>query len=377
MNRMLDPIPLEKDFQFRGPDADGQCSALFYAFNTVVTLQAFAEEASCLQAFAAAMEACRRFERLFSRTLPHSDISRLNAADGAWVDVSRETFELLAASKRYCAESSGIFDITMGAAVRLWDFHRGIVPRQAELEEALKHVDWRFVELKEKERQCEGAGKSPVEETQPAGRGADAALSTGQAADDASPCETAEHEPAKSDDAEIRYCGRLADSAASVDVGGTAKGFIADAIGDIFLAKGVESFIVNLGGNVLANGVKPDKNPWIIGLQDPRASRESGKILGAIPLENASAVTSGTYERCFERDGKTYHHILDPATGFPVKTDLAGATVIARTSLDAEGYSTTLLALGKERAAAFAQNHPAILAAYLVDAEGRVFVATR
>ena len=87
---------------------------------------------------------------------------------------------------------------------------------------------------------------------------------------------------------------------------------------------------------------------------------------------DASAVTSGTYERSFEHDGATYHHILDPETGFPVQTDIAGATVVARTSLDAEGYSTTLLALGKEQAVRFVREHPSIMAAYLADDEGRV-----
>ena len=72
-----------------------------------------------------------------------------------------------------------------------------------------------------------------------------------------------------------------------------------------------------------------------------------------------------------------YHHILDPETGMPVKTDIAGATVIAQTSLDAEGYSTTLLALGRERAARFVESHPAIMATYLADNEGRVTVLAR
>ena len=322
-----DPIPLEDAFDFRGPDASGHCAAMFYAFNTVVSLQAFAEEAACCEAFQQALDACRRFERLFSRTLPHSDISRINDARGAWVDVSRETFDLLTASVRYCAESDGVFDITMGSAVRLWDFHRGIIADEAKLKTALRHVDWRGIEFDEAENECDG---------------------------------------------KTRYRIRLEDPDASVDVGGTAKGYIADAVGAVLLQAGVHSFIVNLGGNVLAHGAKPDGNPWKIGLQDPRETRESGKILGAVPLMDASAVTSGTYERSFEHNGTTYHHILDPETGFPVQTDIAGATVVARTSLDAEGYSTTLLALGKERAVRFVREHPSIMAAYLADDEGRV-----
>lgn len=357
MTEAIDPIPLEDEYRLQGPDATGQYNAMFYAFNTVVTLQAFADESLCKQTFRQALDACRKFERLFSRTLPHSDIARLNDAHGSWVDVSRETFDLLATSKRYCEESGGIFDITMGSAVKLWDFHRGIIPDAAELEEALRHVDWRGVVL-EQELSQEGAAEN---------------LQNGHAETQDKRAEPQADESEKN----VRYRARLDDPHASVDVGGTAKGYIADAVGAVLLSAGIERFIVNLGGNVLAHGAKPDGKPWRIGLQDPRASRESGKIVGAVPLTNASAVTSGTYERCFAHDGRTYHHILDPKTGFPAETDLAGATVVARTSLDAEGYSTTLLALGKDAAAEFVRTHESILAAYLIDAEGRMSVISR
>lgn len=384
MDAHIDPLPLEDEFRFHGPDEAGRCDAMFYAFNTVVTLQAFADETACRRGFARGLHACRKFERLLSRTLPHSDIARLNDAHGAWVDVSRETFELLAASKRYCEESGGIFDITMGAAVRLWDFHAGVIPDDAELATALQHVDWRAIELEHAPAQDDGRRESAPGAHTAARAGEDKAYAERKAdapGEDARATDGQAHEngaaPACGGTGQPRHRARLDDAAASVDVGGTAKGYIADALGDILLEEGVESFVVNLGGNVLAHGAKPDGKPWMIGLQDPRASRESGKVLGAVPLENASAVTSGTYERFFEKDGRTYHHILDPKTGFPAETDLAGATVIARTSLDAEGYSTTLLALGKERATAFVQNHPTIMAAYLVDPQGRITAVAR
>ena len=161
MDAHIDPLPLEDEFRFHGPDEAGRCDAMFYAFNTVVTLQAFADEAACRRSFARALHACRKFERLFSRTLPHSDIARLNDAHGAWVDVSRETFELLAASKRYCEESGGIFDITMGAAVRLWDFHAGTIPDDAELAAALQHVDWRAKSSWNMRRPKKKTGRNP------------------------------------------------------------------------------------------------------------------------------------------------------------------------------------------------------------------------
>ena len=168
---------------------------------------------------------------------------------------------------------------------------------------------------------------------------------------------------------EQRWFARIRDPKATVDLGGIAKGWIADRLAELMSAHDLSSFIVNLGGNVMAHGSKPDGSPWRIGLQDPR--RKDG-IVGAVAVRDASAVTSGVYERCFERDGRVYHHILDPATGFPVRTDAAGATVVARRSIDAEGYSTTLVALGIERGIAFARSHPAILGAYFVDENGTV-----
>ena len=318
-----DPIPLENVHETHGPDSAGMLTHQFYAFNTVITLQAYADAARCTPAFDAARTASRAFERRLSRTLPHSDISQLNAAAGERVSIHDDTAALLRAAIGYCADSEGLFDITVGSVVRLWNFHEGIVPTHATVEQALRHVDWRALQVSE-------AG-------------------------------THGHSWAQLDDPH-----------AAVDVGGIAKGWIADGLAALLVEHGLDAFVVNLGGNVLAHGQKPDGSPWRVGLQDPR---DKSTIVGAVSVRDASAVTSGVYERCFERGGVFYHHILDPKTGFPVATDAAGATVVTHRSIDAEGYSTTLLALGIERGIAFAQAHPTILAACFVDADGEVYSA--
>lgn len=318
-----DPIPLEDVHETHGPNDAGMVTHQFYAFNTVITLQAFADIDRCGPAFDAARAASRTFERRLSRTLPHSDISRLNAAQGERVAIADDTAELLREAIGYCAGSEGMFDITVGSVVRLWNFHESVVPKRSAVEQVLAHVDWRMLRVGE-------------------GEGARSAWA------------------------------QLDDPQAAVDVGGIAKGWIADRLSALLEKRGLESFVVNLGGNVMAHGEKPDGSPWRVGLQDPR---DKGSIVGAVAIRNASAVTSGVYERCFERDGVFYHHILDPKTGLPAQTDAAGATVIARRSIDAEGYSTTLLALGIERGIAFARQHPAILGAHFVDAAGVVHSA--
>lgn len=317
-----DAVPLEDVYETQGPNDAGMMTHIFYAFNTVITLQAYDRPERCRAAFDDARAACRTFERLFSRTLPHSDIARLNAAGGAAIPIESDTAALLSEALRYCADSEGCFDITMGSAVRLWDFHEGIIPEQKALEQALTHVNWRGVYIEQK----------------PAGQ----------------------------------WIAQLSDPQAAVDVGGIAKGWIADRVEALMSAQGLESFIVNLGGNVIAHGHKPNGNAWRIGLRDPR-NKEA--LVGSVSVCDASAVTSGIYERCFERNGVFYHHILSPQTGFPVQTDAAGVTVISRHSIDAEGYSTTLLALGIERGCAFARRHPAISAAFFVDKDGKVLEA--
>ena len=313
-----DAIPQEDFLDTSGPNEAGMVAQRFFAFNTAITLQAFAPEQACLSAFGRVREEARRFERLFSRTLPHSDISRLNRAEGIPIEISRDTADLLECALSYCADSDGRFDITMGAAVQLWDLRHTIIPSQDELREAVTHVDWRGVRVWE-----EGG----------------------------------------------RHFAQLTDPQAAVDVGGIAKGWIADRFTNILVEAGLENFLINLGGNVIAHGEKPGGAAWNIGIRDPR---NEGAIVGAVPLRDASAVTSGIYERCCEVNGKFYHHILSPETGMPVETDVAGVTVVADRSIDAEGYSTTLLALGTTRGLAFAREHPAIRKAIFVTRDGDV-----
>ncbi len=316
-----DPIAGEKEYRFFTDTASGIHKAVFFAFNTVVSLQATAEETCCRKAFEDVRERCRRYERLFSRTLPHSDISLLNRARGRKVTVSCETYELIRASLLYCAASEGLFDITIDAVGRLWDFHDGIVPDQKAINEAIGHIDWQTVHL-----ETDGG----------------------------------------------THRAWLADPKASIDLGGVAKGYIADSLSELLSREGIESFIINAGGNVIAKGAKPiasGERPWRIGIQDPKNPRAT---LESIALRNASAVTSGIYERCFTKDGAFYHHVLDPKSGYPVETDIVGVTVVARKSLDAEGFSTTLLALGSEKGKAFAQKRPEIFAAFFVDRNNHV-----
>ncbi len=321
-SREQDAIEREDFFELAQPDESGVMRACLFAFNTFVMLDAYGDEAVCREALTAARDACRVYERLFSRTLPHSDISRINAANGEAVEIDERTFDMLEQALFYCSASGGAFDVTVGPLVRLWDFKHGVIADEDALAEAARHVDWRGVTLFREGAAC---------------------------------------------------FARMRDGKAALDAGGIAKGWIADELARLLASFELPGFIVNLGGNVAVHGAKPTGAPWRVGIRDPR---DKISLLGAVSLQEGSAVTSGTYERCFEKDGALYHHVLDPRTGMPVDTDVAGVTVISRRSIDAEGFSTTLLALGIDRGLDFAQSRPEIDQAVFVDRSGNV-ISTR
>lgn len=274
----------------------------FAAFDTVVSISADVEVAVLDECQAL----CARYEHLLSRFDETGPLWRLNHAGGKRVALPDELARFLETALGYCERSEGRFDITMGSVCKLWDFHTGVVPGQEAVAEALQHVDWRGIHVLGNE-------------------------------------------------------AWLDDPQAWIDLGGIAKGYIADEIVAYLCGAGAARGIVNLGGNVFALGEKEDGRPWRIGIRAPQR-RDSGneKPVAVVEVRDKSVVTSGTYERAFEKDGAVYHHILDPRTGFPVVTDLVSATVISSRSIDGDGYSTTLLALGREGALRFAAAHPEI-----------------
>ena len=126
-----------------------------------------------------------------------------------------------------------------------------------------------------------------------------------------------------------------------IDLGALAKGYIADKLKDFLVEQGVQSGIINLGGNILTIGENPTyQRPWRIGIQNPILDR--GEHLAVIAVSDASVVTSGIYERQLVVDGKTYHHIFDRKTGYPMETEVASLTIVAEKSVDCEIWTTRL-----------------------------------
>lgn len=137
------------------------------------------------------------------------------------------------------------------------------------------------------------------------------------------------------------------------DVGAIAKGYIADRLKDFLVKKGVKSAIINLGGNVLCIGSKPDGTPFKVGIQKPFADRNETEAV--MDITGKSVVSSGIYERCFKQNGKLYHHILNPKTGYPYDNSLVSVTIISDQSVDGDALSTTCFALGLEDGLKFAE----------------------
>lgn len=129
--------------------------------------------------------------------------------------------------------------------------------------------------------------------------------------------------------------------------GAVVKGYATDRIVEILEANNVKRAVIDLGGNVYVYGEKPDHSLWTVGIKNPE--NPTGDPIAKIQTESASVVTSGNYERYFEADGKRYHHILDPKTGWPVDNGLASVSIISKSSFACDILSTTLFVLGEEK----------------------------
>lgn len=154
-----------------------------------------------------------------------------------------------------------------------------------------------------------------------------------------------------------------------IDLGAIAKGFIADRVRDYLMSQGVEQALINLGGNVQTLGSPP--GGWTVGLKKPFG--EADALVGAITVENKSVVTSGVYERYFTQDGRRYHHILDPRTGYPLDNELDSVTIISTDSLDGDIWTTLIYGMGVEKGCAVLRHQPGIEAIFVTKQREVIF----
>ncbi len=158
---------------------------------------------------------------------------------------------------------------------------------------------------------------------------------------------------------------------AEIDFGGIAKGYTSERVAKIMQEYGIESAMFNLGGNVQTIGTKTDGSKWHIAIKSPYDTLD---YLGVISVEEKAVITSGGYERYFEENGNTYHHIIDPKTAMPAQNGLVSVTIVCEEGTLADGLSTSLFVMGKDEAIAYWRAHHEEFEAVLLDEAGRLYI---
>ena len=281
-------------------------SAVGFYLDTVIMLTAYVDDAQVLND---ALVECGRYERMLSRTIEGSDVWRINHAEGQPVEVSDEAIEILQAARQVSELSGGAFDVSIAPVSTMWDFTSGaaVLPDAGAIAEAATKIDYSRIEID----------------------GNRVTLPEGM----------------------------------MIDLGGIAKGYIADAVKGYLADRGVKSAVLSFGGNVVTIGLKPDGSSWKVGIQD--IDKPTGEYMLVAQNFGGSTVTSGIYERGFELDGKYYHHILDTKTGWPVENELASVTIFSDSSMWGDALATAAFALGTEQGTALIEGLEGIEAVFI------------
>jgi thiamine biosynthesis lipoprotein len=263
-------------------------------------------------AMAAAFQEFERVGALLDERRPESVTALLNReASSRKVAVNEEVFSILASSLMTSDASGGAFDITVGPLTKLWGFDTGgHLPADGEIEGALRKVGYKHLMLDQ-------------------------------------------------DSSSVGFDI----NGMALDMGAVGKRWALDRVAGILRERGVSHAIIDAGGDIRVLGTRPDGTPWRIGVQHPR---EPGRLLATLEVTDAAVITSGDYERFFERDGVRYHHIIDPATGRPASA-CRSVTLVAPTAMEAS--ATAAFVLGPERGIAYLRSLPGVHG-LIVDAAG-------
>lgn len=284
----------------------------FY-FDTTVTITLYGSDQKYLSD---CFDLCKKYENLLSNTVKGSDVSKINEAakTNASIRVSKDTLELIKKGVYYGDLTNGKFDITIGNLSDLWDFSgdEPSIPSAESIQNALNSINYKNIEINEQSVLLKNANSK-------------------------------------------------------IDLGGIAKGFIADQIKNYLKSKGVNKGIINLGGNVLLLGSKPDGSNYNIGIQKPFSNDDTS--IAIVNTNDKSIVTSGVYERYFYQKDTLYHHILDTKTGYPVNNHLLSVTILSDLSVDGDGLSTSTFTLGLTDGIQFIENIKNVEAVFIDDQE--------
>jgi FAD:protein FMN transferase len=263
-----------------------------YLMGTVVSVKIYGDNGQ--KSAADVFKRISAIEKMMTINASGSEIDKLNSAAGKnYVKLSPESIFVISTANKYSALCNGAFDITVGPLVKEWGIgtDNPKIPEKEKISELIRLVGYKDIVIDEKKNSVKLLRPKQV-----------------------------------------------------VDLGGIAKGFAGDEAIRIFKSNGITSAYVNLGGNVVALGKKPDGSPWHIAIQNPRSA--NGTYIGILEVSDKAVVTSGDYERFFEKDNVRYHHILDPKTGYPARSGLISVTIVYDISIDSDALSTTSFILG-------------------------------
>lgn len=287
-----------------------------FAMDTYMTIKAYGAGAEA--AVEAAEQEILRLDELLSVSGENSEIRRVN--DGENVTLSEDTAALVEQALTLAEETGGAFDVTIYPLMKAWGFSSGA---------------YQVLDQQQRSQLLTLVGREHVHYDGEAGT--------------------------------LRL-----DEGAEIDLGGIAKGYLGDRLAEIMEEYGVSSAMISLGSSTIRLvGEKADGSAWNIALRDPE---DSGAYLGVLSVRDCVIDTSGGYERYFEQDGRTYWHILDPATGAPADSGLRSVTIVGEDGAEGDGLSTALFVMGKEKALAYWRLHADDFDVVLVEDTGEITV---
>lgn len=265
-----------------------------FQIGTYVTLSIYADAQVPDRVFDDLFGLIDKYEYMISKNIKGTELNQVNQNAGiAPVKVSKDIIEMIKLGLKYADVTKGRFDISVGPLVDLWaigtDFAH--LPTDAEIKEKMALIDYK---------------KIVIDET--------------------------------------KQTVYLPEKDMEIDLGAIAKGYIADRLKGLIQEEGYESAIINLGGNVLTVGTKPNSDNWNIGVRNPESN--AGSTMGILKLTDNSIVSSGVYERFFIEDNVRYHHIINATTGYPEQNDMLSVSIISERSVDGDALSTTVFLLG-------------------------------
>lgn len=252
-----------------------------FKMDTLMTIKAYGPNVN--KAIDAAYKRIDEIEQMASRSIDTSDVIKINQAAGKdYVKVHPEIIKMIETSINYSKLTNGAFDITVSPIITLWGIGTSNerIPSDSEIRAKLPLVGYNNISINKEDMSV-----------------------------------------------------KLMKEGMSIDLGGIAKGFAADEVVKVFKNYGIKSSIINLGGSsVYTLGEKQDGTLWSVGIQHPRKEKDDG-FVGIIRMSQQALSTSGDYQRYFEKDGKRYHHIINPATGYPADAGVISDTIVIDSSI--------------------------------------------